>query len=613
MSIRLKALLLAGPVTILALLIITSLVGAGSLLWVAAGSPPDPAHDFALLWIFRGALRPLLVLAAIMGTLAVGRIAYALLARIPTSSGKDLSRREAPVLWDQLDRLCWRVGAPTIHRVRLTEACNAGIRTDRPWRVGPRRNTLELGLPLLRLMDVGEATSVVVHELAHLRHQDGRLGGVLGYTGGLLLALSRLQRHDPDAPTDLLCRMADGFFVQVMRTRRISEMDADAVAVAHAGPECAGRALLRLALADRRVLEHWRDLVHEGVPLEEGGAPVWPRGTFELASRTDPRDLGWLRTELARPTSPDAGHPSLTERLKAMGACARVNAVPPPVPESDSAAFAWLGTTLPTWITTQQRLPAGPSADNRPGTQPDAAALQEALRDLCTRIKDLDVTLLKALWQLSRRHGDSDAAHLAMQEILARDFREPEMLEWTLRALLRSPDPSHQAAGDGVAARLAEAGVDKAAAAIDAWAQACAMRGDAVRAHATWRMLDLARLGREHPGFRPEAWIEPADLSPHTLDSEPCVSLQSITLSRPWIDHAWLVRLHAEADLGPAAHALVVQRHPETWWRGSRSRRERDRLALARAVGCGVAVLELGALPRATQERLRAMPGTRIT
>lgn len=81
MSIRLKALLLAGPVTILALLIITSLVGAGSLLWVAAGSPPDPAHDFALLWIFRGALRPLLVLAAIMGTLAVGRIAYALVVQ----------------------------------------------------------------------------------------------------------------------------------------------------------------------------------------------------------------------------------------------------------------------------------------------------------------------------------------------------------------------------------------------------------------------------------------------------------------------------------------------------------------------------------------------------
>ena len=138
------------------------------------------------------------------------------------------------------------------------------------------------------------------------------------------------------------------------------------------------------------------------------------------------------------------------------------------------------------------------------------------------------------------------------------------------------------------------------------------MHGATARARAAWRMLDWARLGRQHPGFGRAAWIEPSDIGPHGLAGGRCAAVQSGTLSQPWIDEAWLVRLHAGADLGPAALALVIRRRRGRWWSGAASAWERDRNRLAKAVGGGVEILDYQALPRPTRERLRATPGTRL-
>lgn len=612
MSIRLKALLLAGPVTVLALLMLAVLVGIGAMLWIRGGSLPDSAAETSLEWIYRMAMRPLVVLATIVLLIGIGRIMHALLARNPAQPAIDLPRGDAPALWAELDRLRWVVGAPPIHRVVLTHGCNAGIRSDRRWLVGPRRNTMELGHFLLRLLDRQEATSVLLHELAHLRDEHGRLRGVVAYTGGMLMATALLLRDDEPESPGALRRAADEFLLQAMRTNRECEFDADAVAVAHLGAEVTARALLRIALAHRRALQRWRDDIDECLAGFRMRTDAPPLESFECVARPDPRDLGWLQAEVARPTRPDIGHPSLGARLNAMGASVRIEEVPAPVVESASAAFAWLGHDMRAIQTRLERFAAPCASAQHPAIVPASDELREALRELHTRIAELDAEALRALWTMARRVGETEIARVGLRELLARDIRDPHVLQWLLRVLLRSEDPAHRAAADATAARLAELGAVEAAEAIDAWADACAMHGATAKAHAAWRMLDWARLGRQHPGFGRAAWIEPSDIGPHGLAGGRCAAVQSGTLSQPWIDEAWLVRLHAGADLGPAALALVIRRRRGRWWSGAGSAWERDRNRLAKAVGGGVEILDYQALPRPTRERLRATPGARL-
>jgi Zn-dependent protease with chaperone function len=87
-----------------------------------------------------------------------------------------VARADAPALYAYADEVAQSVGARPPHVIVLSTDFNAS------WSVrGLRRErTLELGLPLLAVLDPDEITALVAHELAHGRNGDATRGLVVG-------------------------------------------------------------------------------------------------------------------------------------------------------------------------------------------------------------------------------------------------------------------------------------------------------------------------------------------------------------------------------------------------------------------------------------------------
>lgn len=98
-----------------------------------------------------------------------------LLTRWPAPAGRSLTRAEAPVLFDLLDKMRKRLAGPQIHHVLLDDGYNACIAQRPRWGlVGPSVNYLVLGLPLMFGLGTSEMLAVVGHEYGHLCGGHGR-------------------------------------------------------------------------------------------------------------------------------------------------------------------------------------------------------------------------------------------------------------------------------------------------------------------------------------------------------------------------------------------------------------------------------------------------------
>lgn len=95
----------------------------------------------------------------------------------PRLEGRPITPRDAPVLFEELEKLRLRIRAPRIHEVRLTEDFNAGASSHpRLGIFGWHRQVLVLGVPLLSALTRAQALAVIGHELGHFSRAHGRLG-----------------------------------------------------------------------------------------------------------------------------------------------------------------------------------------------------------------------------------------------------------------------------------------------------------------------------------------------------------------------------------------------------------------------------------------------------
>lgn len=79
-----------------------------------------------------------------------------------------VSRREEPLLFAYVDRLCDVIRVPRPHRIEVTADANAAAYIDNGLLgLFRRRLVLSVGLPLVACMDLRQFTSVVAHELGH--------------------------------------------------------------------------------------------------------------------------------------------------------------------------------------------------------------------------------------------------------------------------------------------------------------------------------------------------------------------------------------------------------------------------------------------------------------
>lgn len=284
-----------------------------------------------LVWLVRleivggfgggGMIRIILALVLVVYT-----ILRALWVPFEPPAGIVIGRSDAPALLALVDELLGAVHARPFDRVVVSEDVNAAV-SQRPrfGLLGGYRNYLIVGLPLAYALSAEEFRAVLAHEVGHLSRAHGRFAAWIYRVRVMWLRLSEQMQARRTWGAWLfewfLKRWSPYFNAYSFVLARAQEYEADRFAVQMGGADALGRALTRLEVAGTWVEPRFWDGVRRRLPdaaeppsgiLEEFAAAVGAPIPSDAAHRS-------LAQALARRTDVADTHPSLSERLRAMG------------------------------------------------------------------------------------------------------------------------------------------------------------------------------------------------------------------------------------------------------------------------------------------------------
>src|SRR5579862_3747448 len=99
----------------------------------------------------------------------LGLVLRSMWVEIHPPTGFEVKRRDAPALFERIDRLRKALRAPRFHRVVIDDAFNAAVvQVPLLGLFGWHRNHLVIGLPLMKALTPEQLDAVIAHELGHL-------------------------------------------------------------------------------------------------------------------------------------------------------------------------------------------------------------------------------------------------------------------------------------------------------------------------------------------------------------------------------------------------------------------------------------------------------------
>jgi Zn-dependent protease with chaperone function len=276
----------------------------------------------------------LAMVAAEHGNLAGVKVGFALLAlawiiakalwiRVTPPTGTPLVAGAAPLLDRRLEEIRAALDAPKPDVVLLTMEFNAAVvQIPRFGIFGFPKTYLQLGVPLMCGTQPREFDAILAHEFAHLSKAHPKTGlwvFRIGRTWQQLLTQFDESHSHASWLFSRFCR----WYVPRLRARgfamsRRDEYEADAEAGAFAGAAAMAAALVALevrgaAVADPYWTEVWRGAETQTTPPDG----VWT--LFSNRLRTEPVTAPSAAKALVKTTLDHDTHPSLSERLRALG------------------------------------------------------------------------------------------------------------------------------------------------------------------------------------------------------------------------------------------------------------------------------------------------------
>ena len=277
-------------------------------------------------------------LTAIVGLLWF-TVARSLWVRSAPPRGVSVTRTDAPQLFRLLDALRVRLKSAAIHDVLVTPEFNAGIaQVARLGIFGWHRNYLILGLPLMKALTVEQFKSVLAHELGHLSEGHARASN---WIYRLRIIWAKLESNFDRNPRwgSSVIRAFFRWYIPYFNAlsfpfARANEYQADAAAVLVTSKQRTAQALTAVHVIGSYLQQRYWPAVLAA--MKQAPKTVTPfRGFIAQAIREAPElELkAWFTAALDQSTSHQDTHPSLTDRLRAIGASAELS---PPAP-GDSA------------------------------------------------------------------------------------------------------------------------------------------------------------------------------------------------------------------------------------------------------------------------------------
>jgi Zn-dependent protease with chaperone function len=240
--------------------------------------------------------------------------------------GFELTRAEAPRLFDLIEELTHALNAPRIHHVLVVDFFNAGVaQVPRFGFFGGYRNYLQIGLPAMQATTPTQFRSMLAHELGHLSGNHGRFSGWiyrLRLTWGQLLARLESEQHwGAFLFTKFLNWYAPYFQAYSFVLARTHEYEADEASVRLTSVQDVAETLIETRLKAGYLEEnYWPEVYRHAESEPRPVAGVYANLPRALGQPPAPEAVArQLNLALAERTNSDDTHPALADRLRAIG------------------------------------------------------------------------------------------------------------------------------------------------------------------------------------------------------------------------------------------------------------------------------------------------------
>jgi Zn-dependent protease with chaperone function len=263
----------------------------------------------------------------------------------------DISSQQAPELFAVIDQLTQKLSAPRFHRVFLTSELNAGVlQVPRLGFLGWQKNYLFLGLPLMQALSPEQFTSTLAHELAHLSGNDSRFHNwIYRLRNTWYLLVGRFSNQGGAVLYAPLSKWYMPFFqAYSFVLARANEYTADRRAAQLVSLSAIADKLKHLYIQSHVWQKFW-----EATYQQAAQQATPPEGAIEKLLQTLQAGLDaketqiWLELALAQQTGIEDTHPSLSDRLQALGYQSAAAQRQLPTPVEKTAAQHFLGGQLP--------------------------------------------------------------------------------------------------------------------------------------------------------------------------------------------------------------------------------------------------------------------------
>lgn len=271
-----------------------------------------------------------------------------LTAKVPAPEGNEIERKDAPQLFEFVEKTCGELEAQKPEKVLINDAFNASVVTIPRYGIFGRRVYLNLGLPLMYALSPEQFRAVLTHEIGHISGKHGAFSKwayQLHETWRRFIESQELEQYKLSA---LYEKFVNWFFPYFSAysfvLMRRHERDADADAARLVGAQFLGEALINLEVKGAMLSQDfWQKIFEENTREEKPPTELFSRMALTFRRHDAASETRDLRRFVEIKTDYGDTHPSLADRLKTIGYWTAGDLPKLPEPNEANAAETFLG------------------------------------------------------------------------------------------------------------------------------------------------------------------------------------------------------------------------------------------------------------------------------